>query len=101
MLVFVWGQWRFRLVLLPAKTAARYQQSFTAMSRLLVSFFCSLALIGSGFIQHDHRRHELTPFVRRIVALGSVQDFGTMAALAVLSHQAFTFTRRQGKRQGR
>tara|TARA_B100001057_G_scaffold266595_1_gene266749 strand:- start:563 stop:1831 length:1269 start_codon:yes stop_codon:yes gene_type:complete len=37
-------------VLLPAKTAGRYQKSFTAMTRLLVSVFSSLALIGSGWV---------------------------------------------------
>ena len=100
LLVYVWRQWRFRLVLLPVKTAGRYQKSFTAMTRLLLLFFSSLALIGSGFIQHEHRRHELTLLARRVVALGSVQDFGTVAARAVLSHQAFSFTRRQGKRYG-
>ena len=97
--MFFWGQWRFRLVLLPAETAGRYQKSFTAMTRLLLLFFSSLALIGSGFIQHEHRRHELTLLARRVVALGSVQDFGTVVALAALSHQAFTFTCRQGNSQ--
>ena len=50
LLVFVWGQWRFRLLLLPARTAGRYQESFTVMSRLLISFFSSLALIGAGWL---------------------------------------------------
>ena len=50
MLVLVWGQCHFRLLPLPAKKAGRFQESFAAMPRFLISFFGSLALIGSGWV---------------------------------------------------
>ena len=48
--VLVWGQCRFLLLPLPATTAGRYQQSFAAMLRFLISFFGSLALTGSDWV---------------------------------------------------
>ena len=88
LLVFVWGQWRFRLVLRPAKTAGRYQESFTDMSHLLISFFCSLALIGSGWVFAESDTATLESVIEKYRADVVLVSGGSAEASALFMSQA-------------
>ena len=86
--VLVWGQCRFLLLPLPATTAGRYQQSFAAMLRFLISFFGSLALTGSDWVLAESDTATLESIIEKYRADVVLASGGSAEASPLFMSQA-------------